>query len=210
VAQDGRAAGAGRARAARRTSGDAAEFERFVTRHAADVSRLAFMLTGDSHEADDLAADVLLAAWRQWDDVKSADSPQAYVRRITSNMAASRIRRRTRWRALLPAFAIDAKAVDPGMDGAGVDVRRALAKLPPGRRSCVVLRLAFDLPEREVADILQISVGTVKSQTSKAVKSLRGLLAEDDERIGEGMRAFGGTDTTRRRARPSTRTEGGL
>jgi DNA-directed RNA polymerase specialized sigma24 family protein len=60
-----------------------------------------------------------------------------------------------------------------------LDVRAALRKLPYRRRACVVLRYAFDLPEREVAAILDISIGTVKSQTSRGAAQLAALIAPD-------------------------------
>lgn len=160
---------------------DRRDFERFVRRHAADLSRLAYMLTGDANDADDLAGDVLLAAWQRWDRVSTAENPLAYVRGMTANMAASRVRRRQLWRSKLPLLQTDADTVARAPDGVGVDVRRALAKLPARRRACVVLRFVFDLSEREVADTLGISVGTVKSQTSKGVRTLKGLLVSDED-----------------------------
>jgi RNA polymerase sigma-70 factor (sigma-E family) len=158
---------------------DQADFEQLVQARAGELSRLAYLLTGDPDEADDLAADVLLAAWTQWETVRDAGSPMAYLRRMTSNMAASRIRRRQRWRARLPMLRADAETATRPPDGTSVDVRAALAALPARRRACVVLRFAFDLSEREVAEALDVSVGTVKSQTSKGVGALRDLLSDD-------------------------------
>ncbi|MGL5858940.1 MAG: SigE family RNA polymerase sigma factor [Angustibacter sp.] len=155
------------------------EFEGFVTLHAAALSRLAYVLLGDPDEADDLAGDVLLAAWRQWPTVRVAEHPLGYLRRATANMAASRIRRKQLARVKLRLLRVDAARTERPPSGDVVDVRRALARLAPRRRACVVLRLAFDLPEREVADLLRVSVGTVKSQTSKAVAQLRRLLGDE-------------------------------
>jgi RNA polymerase sigma factor (sigma-70 family) len=59
-----------------------------------------------------------------------------------------------------------------------LDVRTALRRLPYRRRACVVLRYAFDLPEQEVAAVLGISVGTVKSQTSRGAKQLAEILQD--------------------------------
>ncbi|MGF1645563.1 MAG: RNA polymerase sigma factor [Kineosporiaceae bacterium] len=170
-----------RLRGGRDDSPAAAEFEGFVRRHAADLSRLAYLLTGDADEADDLAGDVMLVAWQHWDRVSGATNPVAYLRRTTTNLAASRIRRKQLWRSRLPLLGADVDPSSRPPDGSAVDVRAALARLPARRRACVVLRLAFDLSEHEVADTLGISVGTVKSQTSKAVRVLRGLL--DDEPV---------------------------
>jgi RNA polymerase sigma-70 factor (sigma-E family) len=155
------------------------EFERFVQQHGATLSQLAYLLIGDTGDADDLAADVLLAAWRQWATVRSAEYPLAYLRRTTANLAANRIRRLRLGRAKLLLFRAEAAGSARPPDGQAVDVRRALARLPKRRRACVVLRLAFDLSEREVARTLRISVGTVKSQTSKGVAQLRDVLGDD-------------------------------
>lgn len=151
-----------------------AEFEAFFDRHHRELGRLAYLLTGDRTAADDLAADTFLAAWRQWDRVWSLDQPLAYVRRILVNLAATRIRRLTRERSRLSLFHVSDRDAPAGPDGAAVlDVRAALGRLPARRRACVVLRHALDLSEAEVAQILGISVGTVKSQTSKGVAQLQ-------------------------------------
>lgn len=161
-----------------------AEFEVFFERHHRELSRLAYLLTGDHLAADDLTADAFLVAWRQWDRVWSADQPLAYVRRVVVNLAATRIRRIVRERTRLPLFHVSDADATAGPDGAAVvDVRAALQRLPNRRRACVVLRHALDLPEAEVADILGISVGTVKSQTSKGVAQLQ-------KQLGSGV--YGG------------------
>jgi RNA polymerase sigma-70 factor (sigma-E family) len=157
-------------------------FELFVLRHGKELSRLAYLLIGDPDGADDLTSEVFLIAWRQWDRVQAADSPIQYLRRVMANTAASRIRRLRLERRKLLLFRQEAAQDVQPPDGAVVDVRRALRLLPARRRSCVVLRLAFDLSEREVAQTLGITVGTVKSQTSKGVRQFRQLLADD---VGE-------------------------
>jgi RNA polymerase sigma-70 factor (sigma-E family) len=159
------------------------EFEAFFDRHFRDLDRLAYLLTQDASAADDLSADVLLATWKQWHRVRSRDDPFAYVRRMMVNMAATRVRRITRERRRLALFQHEAgDTTTSGPDGAAVlDVRAALLVLPVRRRACVVLRHAFDLSEQEVATILAVSVGTVKSQTSKGVAQLQQLLAVTEE-----------------------------
>ena len=154
-------------------------FHEFFEAHHADLSRLAWMLTGESDLADDLAADALLEVWRHWERVSSADSPTAYARGVVANLARNRIRRNIRERhgllgvGLLRRDQFHEKAADTA---AVLDVREALRRLPYRRRACVVLRYAFDLSERETARTLGISVGTVKSQTSRGAAQLAGLL----------------------------------
>lgn len=155
----------------------AAAFAAFVQRHGRELGRLAYLLLGDRDAADDLVGDAFLAAWQQWDVVRDADHPLAYMRRLVVNQAGSRIRRSTRERRRLVLFRGDADETDRGRDtDTVVDVRSALARLPARRRACVVLRYGFDVSEQDVARILGVSVGTVKSQTSKGVAQLRPLL----------------------------------
>jgi RNA polymerase sigma-70 factor (sigma-E family) len=154
-----------------------AEFHAFFERHHAELGRLAFLLTGDADAADDLAADALLALWHRWDRARSADHPAAYARGVVANLARNRTRRAIRERsriALLGASRPD-RLAEPDV-AAGLDVREALARLPFRKRACVVLRHAFDLSEKDTAQTLGISVGTVKSQTSKGMTELRKLL----------------------------------
>lgn len=161
-----------------RSAEDSAErvaaFELFVERHSRELGRLAFLMLGDRDAADDLTGDAFLAAWRQWDSVRAAEHPLAYMRRIVVNMAGNRIRRMIRERRRLVLFHGEAEQVHHGTDTAAVvDVRAALAQLPARRRACVVLRYGFDVSEQDVALMLGVSVGTVKSQTSKGVAQLR-------------------------------------
>jgi RNA polymerase sigma-70 factor (sigma-E family) len=140
-----------------------------------ELSRLAFLLSGDRDAADDLAADALLAAWKQWERVRAADSSIAYVRGIVVNLASSRVRRLVRERSRLVLLRSDARSAHShGPDTpAVIDLRRALQRLPRGQRACVVLRHGLGLSEAETAQALGISVGTVKSQTSKGAAQLR-------------------------------------
>jgi RNA polymerase sigma-70 factor (sigma-E family) len=163
-------------------------FEAFVERNSRELGRLAYLMVGDRDAADDLTADALLAAWRQWDTVQASDYPLAYVRRVVINMAATRVRRMVRERRWLVMFQSDAMEIAPGTDSAAVvDVRSALLRLPAGRRACVVLRYAFDLSEQEVAELLGVSIGTVKSQTSKGAEQLRRRLGAPDETIAGSL-----------------------
>jgi RNA polymerase sigma-70 factor (sigma-E family) len=164
-----------------------AGFEAFFERHHRELSRLAYLLTGDHGAADDLAGDAFLAVWRQWDRVRDTDEPLAYARRIVCNLAASRVRRLVRERRRNGLLAAGATRVTSGPDGAAViDVRAALERLSPRRRACVVLRHALDLSEQDVARLLGISVGTVKSQTARGVAQLQTLLGDEPGDVGAG------------------------
>ncbi|RBM17041.1 SigE family RNA polymerase sigma factor [Streptomyces sp. PT12] len=165
------------------------EFDDFFERHHAELSRLAHLLLGGgggAGDADDLAADALVAVWRHWDRVRAARFPLAYARGVVANMARARIRAETRERRRIALF----WSGQPWRDGAAdapdvpavLDVRAALRRLPHRKRACVVLRHAFDLSERDTARALGISVGTVKSQTSRGMAELERLLTEGGPR----------------------------
>ncbi|MET3984721.1 SigE family RNA polymerase sigma factor [Streptomyces sp. PvR034] len=166
------------------------EFHDFFERHYAELARLAHLLTGETDTADDLAADALVALWQRWDRLRDADHPLAYARGVVTNMARERIRGAVRERRRIALFWSRAPERAEGPDVAAVvDVRTALARLPFRKRSCVVLRHAFDLSEKDTAAALGISVGTVKSQTSKGMAELERIL---------GARAAGDLVTGRR------------
>ncbi|MFD5450449.1 SigE family RNA polymerase sigma factor [Streptomyces sp. NPDC003470] len=153
------------------------EFHAFFERHYAELSRLAHLLTGEPDAADDLAADALLALWHRWDRVRAADHPVAYARGVVANLARSRIRSAVRERRRVALFWSQREERTENPDVAGVvDVQEALRALPFRKRACVVLRHAFDLSEKDTALALGISVGTVKSQTSKAMAELQRVL----------------------------------
>lgn len=150
------------------------EFAAFVAQHARSLHRLAYLLVSDAHAAEDLASDALLAAWQGWDRVRAADHPLAYVRRILVNLGAARYRNQARHTTALRRLQLDTSLTTDDPDTpTTLDVRTALLRLPPRRRACLVLRHAFDLSEEEVARTLGVSLGTVKSQTSKALAQFK-------------------------------------
>lgn len=165
-----------------------AEFQRFFELHHRELARLAALMLGDADAADDLTADALVAAWHRWDRVRNADQPLAYVRRMVINMCNSRIRTLMRERGGLHVLEGGERESRQDPDVAAiVDVRAALRRLPPRKRACVVLRLAFDLSEQETARVLGVSVGTVKSQTSRGVAELVRALRERPEGPAAGL-----------------------
>jgi RNA polymerase sigma-70 factor (sigma-E family) len=155
-------------------------FHEFFETQYAELTRLAYLVTGEAETvADDLVADALLEVWRYWDRVVAADSPVAYARGVLVNLARNRIRQLQRERrgmlGLVPLWVERTYARDVDVPTV-IDVRGALRRLPYRRRACVVLRYAFDLSEQDTARTLGISVGTVKSQTSRGVTQLAALL----------------------------------
>ena len=154
-------------------------FADFVTTRSPRLLRTAFLLTHDWALAEDLLQASLVKAWSAWRRMDG--DPEPYVRRIMVNTYSSWWQRR--WRGEQPTSELPESIVD-GHE-ADVDARdevwRALGRLPRRQRAVLVLRYFEDLPESEIADILGVSPGTVKSQASKALAKLR-----LDETLAEG------------------------
>ena len=143
-------------------------------RHYAELVRLAFALTSDWDLAEELAQEAFARVWRSWGNIRDQQSAPAYLRTTVVNLARRSLRRRLQERRARPAPG-DRRSADPGES---VDLLRALARLPARKRACVVLRFYLDLSEADTAAALGVSVGTVKSQTAKALRRLQQLLAE--------------------------------
>ncbi|HMC69974.1 MAG TPA: SigE family RNA polymerase sigma factor [Mycobacteriales bacterium] len=148
-------------------------FADFVVGRGQALQRTAFLLTGDWALAEDLVQTALARAYPRWDRI-ARDNPEAYVRRVLVNTWSSWWRRR--WRGEVPTDEMPERAVQD--EYARADrrsaVHDALSRLPRRQRAIVVLRYHEDMTEPQVAHALGISVGTVKSQTSKALTKLRG------------------------------------
>lgn len=146
------------------------EYREFVCSRSASLVHLAFWMTGNWHDAEEIVQDALARAYVRWPGI---EQPDAYVRRIVVNHCRRRFR-------LLRREALLAEPPDVPAAGAGVEAviaRRALvaalASLPGRQRAVVVLRYCLDWPEADVAAALGCSAGTVKSQASKALARLR-------------------------------------
>ncbi len=153
-------------------------FEEFVALRSGDLWRSAYLLTGDAHKAEDLLQTALLKAWRRWGSIARDGAVEGYVRRVLVTTYTDWWRRK--WSAEVPTEAMperrgsgqvatsEADEVDQRQD-----VLAALAALTRGQRAVVVLRYFDDLTEQETAMALGCSVGTVKSQSSRALAALR-------------------------------------
>jgi RNA polymerase sigma-70 factor (sigma-E family) len=147
------------------------EFAEFVAARSPALLRTAYLLTGDWAAAEDLLQTTLEQCWRRWG--RLTGNPEAYVRQAMLRTFLSW--RRRRWTGEMPTEELPEVGVD---DATGaVDDRdrvwQALLRLPRRQRAVVVLRYFDDLSESETAHALGITVGTVKSQASKALASLR-------------------------------------
>ena len=152
---------------------DEASFEEFVVARSAALWRSAFLLTGDAQKAEDLVQVALVKTWRHWGDIDRVEAVEAYARKAMATTYTDWWRRR--WKAETPTENPPEQLLaDESVNWAARhDVLLALADLPRGQRAVVVLRYFDDLTERETAEVLGISVGTVKSQAARALASLR-------------------------------------
>lgn len=150
------------------------ELEEYVAARGPALLRLAHVLCGDPHRAQDLVQSALVDAFRHWRKVTRADHPDAYVRRILVNAHLAAVRRRSSGE--IPVGQVpDVAGRDDAADGVdGRDgFRAALDGLPPRARTVLVLRYWSDLPDEAIADALGISPVTVRATASRALATLR-------------------------------------
>jgi RNA polymerase sigma-70 factor (sigma-E family) len=160
-----------------------AEFSAFVAARWSQMLRFATLLTGDAAAAEDLLQTAMAKLWFAWRRARDG-SPEAYLRRILVTTQVSGARRRWHGERASTSFpetmSVDttASVVDREM------LRHALMALTPRQRAVIVLRYFEDMSERDTADALGCSIGTVKTLASRALVRLRavpGLRAEEPE-----------------------------
>ena len=156
-----------------------ADFTAYLEARQGRLLRTAYLLSGgDQHQAEDLLQTALAKLYLAWDKVRDRGSVDAYARRILVNENNSMWRRPWRRREHVTDFAAaGAPAGTPVLheydEGLGDTVWQLVQTLPRRARAVVVLRYYEQLTEAETAEALGISVGTVKSQTARAMASLR-------------------------------------
>ena len=156
-----------------RASDDDAAFREYVLARGTALLRMAVMLTGNRADAEDLVQAALANTFLAWDKINDRAALDAYVRRVMVNTHISWWRRRRLEEFPtdeLPDLAVADHARES--DTAEV-VRRALDRLPDRMRAAVMLRYFEDMTEPEIAALLGVSLGTVKSTVSRAVARLR-------------------------------------
>jgi RNA polymerase sigma-70 factor (sigma-E family) len=159
----------------RRTTGDRATFEERFAVLAALGYKVAYRLTGDRAESEDLAQEALARAYLRWRKVAAYD--EAWMARVTTNLAIGRWRKHGR--VILSGSAVPAAAATGGDPLDRIELVRILRSLPKRQREAVALRYLADLPEAEVAAVLGCSVGAVKQHTHRGLAALR----RDEEAI---------------------------
>jgi RNA polymerase sigma-70 factor (sigma-E family) len=151
------------------------EYVEYVTARLPALRRLAYLLCGDEHRADDLVQQTITRLYLRWPRARTVTHLDRYVRKILVRVFLDE--RRLAWaRVRLFREPPEPPPVrDTGVEDREV-LRAALARLPRRQQAVLVLRYLVDLPVDEVAEILGVTSGTVKSQTSHGLTSLRRLL----------------------------------
>ena len=159
-----------------------AEFTEYVSARQSWLRRVAYLLCGDWHRADDLVQSAITKLYAHWHRAGKADSVDAYARRTLVNTYLAE--QRSGWAkwTVLHRFG-GGSAVDPEPDPAaiadldlGLDLKTALSRLPPRQRATVVLRFYCDMSIEQTAHAMGCSTGNVKSQSSRGLATLRHLL----------------------------------
>ena len=176
----------------RATAGDRAAFHQLYTAYAPLVYRIAYRMLGHADDAADLTQDIFVRAFQRLGSLRDGQAFQAWLTRLAMNMAHDALRRRRP-----PFFSLDAappglpeeaewQLADPHPGSADVilsaeltaRVQQALLALSPDHRAVVVLHHLEAMPVEEIADVLHIPIGTVKSRLSRARAELRRRLEE--------------------------------
>ena len=150
-----------------------ADFASYLAARERALLRTAYALTGNVHDAQDLVQTALAKLYLSWDSVRDRESLDGYVRRIMVNEHTSLWRRAWKRREHTSDDLPEQAVTDRLDDGDSARLWSFVQTLPRRQRAVVVLRYYEELSEAETADVLGISVGTVKSQTSRALAALR-------------------------------------
>jgi RNA polymerase sigma-70 factor (sigma-E family) len=180
----------------RRSPAAAASVTALYAEHALGLVRLAVVVTGDRAAAEDIVQDAFFGLYRRWDGVPNMTSPLAYLRVSVMNGCRTALRRRSRlglWSSGGFGGDLDEAALAESGPFAGLTesaeasvllgeeqrlVAAALRKLPRRQREAVVLRYYLDLSVEETAQVMGISLGTVKSATHRALAAVGRTLRE--------------------------------
>lgn len=148
---------------------DEQAFEAFWSTHRDRLYRALALTLGDAGLASEAVDEAMARALERWAKVGRYDQPAGWVYRVAWNWATSRRRKLAR-RPVLPIEALDRPVEDALPD---VDLARQLAALRPAYRTVLVLRCYLQLTPTEIAEALQLPVGTVKSHLHRGLEQLR-------------------------------------
>jgi len=165
-------------------------FDRLVVRHQRRIYAITRRMSGSHDDADDLAQETFLAAYRALERFDEQKNFLAFLSRIAINLSINHLRRRKRWRRIETRHSEEAGRAAIGDTGAGADrqmerdrlmdrLQEAIASLPPEQKAVLALKVDQEMSYRQIASTLKISPGTVMSRLSRARARLRRELKEN-------------------------------
>ena len=178
----------------RAANGDATAWEPLVLAHQQAVFRLAYLLLGDSDDAEDIAQETFLRAWKYLKRFDTTRPLQPWLLSITSNLASNRRRSAGRYiAALTRAFRAEPPSVTIEEKNSqhlqANDLWKAVQTLNMPDQQIVYLRYFLDLSVAETAEVLKVAEGTVKSRLSRALDKLRTIIQHEFPVLSEGHEA---------------------
>lgn len=164
--------------------GDSAAWGALVSQHQEPAFRLAYLLLGDPDEAEDVAQEAFIRAWQALDRFDAARPLRPWLLRIVSNLASNRRRSIGRYLAALRRFSQEnPDAFHPGKDPfKGEDsaaLWQALQKIKLHYRSVIYLKYFLELSEAEMAEVLDVAQGTIKSRLHRGLNQLREIIEQE-------------------------------
>ncbi len=156
-----------------RTTERTARFEDLYAAHGRDAVRLAYLLTGNHSDAEDLAQEAFVRLLGKFADLRKPEVFRTYLLRTVTNLARSRFRRDAVARRHAGTLARNAEEVEPPDLASRDEVAAALRRLPHRQRAAVALRYCEDLSEQQTAEVLGTSVKAVKGLVTRGLAALR-------------------------------------
>lgn len=143
-----------------------------------------YAVTGNRQEAEDVVQEAFMRAMSRWDQVKTYDSPEAWLRTVALNLARSRFRRTVRGAAALVRHGVP--HAEPDLSPDHVTLMAAMKTLPEAQREALVLHHFVGMSVDEVATTLGTPSGTIKARLSRGRTALAGVLGTDEEALAGG------------------------
>jgi len=169
--------------------GDQAAWEALMRMHQEPVFRLAYLLLGDPDEAEDIAQETFLRAYKALGGFDTERPLRPWLLRIASNLAHNRHRSIGRYLSALTRFAQrdpeKIKSTTLQTDDEGRVLWQAVKKMTEPFQEVIYLRYFLDMSENEMADTLEVPAGTVKSRLHRALRKLRGIIERDYPELKE-------------------------
>jgi RNA polymerase sigma-70 factor (ECF subfamily) len=176
----------------RAANGDAAAWEPLVRAHQEAVFRLAYLLLGDPDEAQDVAQETFLRAWKHLRRFDATRPLRPWLLSIAANLASNQRRSAGRYVAALMRAFRNEPASSAGVEEGSTrhieanDLWKAVQQLSMPDQKIIYLRFFLELSVTETAEALNVAEGTVKSRLSRALERLRGIIRQDFPALAEG------------------------